>query len=484
MVKNDSSPNSSSHGSWRCFLHRSNSHRTASCSFSSRGSSRSSSASVRVSAMGNIKRGANASLELDRFRRSNDNNRSNITTTNVRNKKNKRAGLLKVSASLPSVGSAQWLVEQGALSVVAAGAFLFRDRIKALVGGINESPDGETKNFFGLGREDCPTCEGTGYATCACTKWSNDGEGCGACNYTCRTICPSCRGGGKGVRATLDLKIDDEETDRENMRRQRERETHSLKAWNINSSTNSSAAATATAATATAAAVMTTTMNPMTSPLICLPVVSAPESNENGGRRSASSSDNGDGSSNKNKKEPDDEFYAQSGEAIRTLREDYPFFLSKEPRFSIFREDIGLVDATCTFGRNRDPDSLIGGDGGYVMANGLNHYKRVFKVIRTIAAIIFSSCSVKVTRIWSPLSTTGKRTIRVRWSVRGHIRLGAAIGVDVAQFDGISEYKLDKAGYIYEHVITDLDWDVAQLRERVVAMMGAVNKSPSISGQF
>ena len=68
--------------------------------------------------------------------------------------------------------------------------------------------------------------------------------------------------------------------------------------------------------------------------------------------------------------------------------------------------------------------------------------------------------------------------------MRGHIRLGAAIGVDVAQFDGISEYKLDKAGYIYEHVITDLDWDVAQLRERVVAMMGAVNKSPSISGQF
>jgi len=382
-----------------------------------------------------------------------------------------------VSASLPSVGSTQWLVEQGALSIVAAGAFLFRDRIKALVGENNESADGRTNNFFGSGREDCPTCEGTGYATCACTKWSNDGEGCGACNYTCRTICPSCRGGGKGVRATLDLKIDDEETDRENMRRQRERETHSWEVWNKNGTDSSAAAALVTKIT-------TPTMNPLTTPLICLPVVSAPESNEGGGRRSVSSSDSGNGSKNRNKKEPDDEFYAQSGEAIRTLREDYPFFLSKEPRFTIFREDIGLVDATCTFGRNRDPDNLIDGDGGYVMARGLNHYKRVFKVIRTIAAIIFSSCSVKVTRIWSPLSTNGKRTIRVRWSVRGHIRLGAAIGVDVAQFDGISEYKLDKAGYIYEHVITDLDWDVAQLRERVVAMMGAVNKSPSISGQF
>ena len=171
-----------------------------------------------------------------------------------------------------------------------AGAFLFRDRIKALVGGSNKSPNGQTKNFFGSGREDCPTCEGTGYATCACTKWSNDGEGCGTCNYTCRTICPSCRGGGKGVRATLDLKIDDEETDRENMRRQRERDTHSWKAWN-----NSSAKSKRSSA-------MTTTMNPLTTPLICLPVVSAPESNESGGRRSASSSDNGDRSSNQNKK--------------------------------------------------------------------------------------------------------------------------------------------------------------------------------------
>lgn len=449
--KNNSSSESTT-PTTRC-LHRSNSHRTASCSFSSQ----------------------NGSFQ----RRLSENKVNNFNESKLQYQQHRLSGgrrrknSLKVYSSLPSFGSAQWLVEQGALSAVAAGAFLFRDRIKALVGGSNKSPNGQTKNFFGSGREDCPTCEGTGYATCACTKWSNDGEGCGTCNYTCRTICPSCRGGGKGVRATLDLKIDDEETDRENMRRQRERDTHSWKAWN-NSSTKSSGAA----------AAMTTTMNPLTTPLICLPVVSAPESNESGGRRSASSSDNGDRSSNQNKKEPDDEFYAQSGEAIRTLREDYPFFLSKEPRFSIFREDVGLVDATCTFGRNRDPDSLIGGDGGYVMARGLNHYKRVFKVIRTIAAIIFSSCSVKVTRIWSPLSTTGKRTIRVRWSVRGHIRLGAAIGVDVAQFDGISEYKLDKAGYIYEHVITDLDWDVAQLRERVVAMMGAVNKAPSISGQF
>lgn len=400
---------------------------------------------------------------------SNSKNKRRVTNSN------KRGHALIITSALPSVGTAQWLFEQGSLSILALSAFLFRDRIKALVGSYSTRSDDKSskeegsrrENFFQLGREDCPTCEGSGFSTCPCTKWSNDGEGCGNCNYTCRTICPSCRGGGKGVRATLDLKVDSKETDRENIkRRQKDRETF-------------------------AEASSSTLFNPLTTPLICLPmVVSAPESNENRERRSASSSSSSSNSTdiatNQNKKEPDDEFYAQSGEAIRTLRDDYPFFLKKEPRFSIFREDVGLIDATCTFGRNRDPESLIDGsqNGGYVMARGLNHYKRVFKVIRTIAAVIFSSCSVQVTRIWSPLSTTGKRTIRVRWSVRGHIRLGAAIGVDVAQFDGISEYKLDKAGYIYEHVITDLDWDVAQLRERVVAMMGAVNKSPSISGQF
>ena len=103
----------------RC-LHRSNSHRTASCSFSSQ----------------------NGSFQ----RRLSENKVSNFNESKLQYQQHRLSGgrrrknSLKVYSSLPSFGSAQWLVEQGALSAVAAGAFLFRDRIKALVGGSNKSP--------------------------------------------------------------------------------------------------------------------------------------------------------------------------------------------------------------------------------------------------------------------------------------------------------------------------------------------------------
>lgn len=165
----------------------------------------------------------------------------------------------------------------------------------------------------------------------------------------------------------------------------------------------------------------------------------------------------------------DDDFYAQSGEAIRVLREDYPYLLSKEPRWGIYRDDIGLVDETMTF-------SSPGKHG--VMATNMHEYKRMFKLMRIVAAVLFSQSAIEVSRIWSPLGSSGVRTIRVRWSVRGKVRLVGSIGADEARFDGISEYKLDKKGFIYEHKITDLDWDVAQLRERVVSMMRAGTAQP------
>jgi len=176
----------------------------------------------------------------------------------------------------------------------------------------------------------------------------------------------------------------------------------------------------------------------------------------------------------------DDDFYAQSGEAIRVLREDYPYLLTKEPRWTIYRDDIGLLDETMTFaGPGRE------GRNG-VMATNMSEYKRVFKIIRIIAAVLFSQSTMEVSRIWSPLGSSGLRTIRVRWSVRGKVRLVGSIGADEARFDGISEYKLDSKGFIYEHKITDLDWDVAQLRERAVQMMRAAQgvQQPIGSGDW
>jgi len=103
---------------------------------------------------------------------SNSKNKRRVTNSN------KRGHALIITSALPSVGTAQWLFEQGSLSILALSAFLFRDRIKALVGSYSTRSDDKSskeegsrrENFFQLGREDCPTCEGSGFSTCPCTK--------------------------------------------------------------------------------------------------------------------------------------------------------------------------------------------------------------------------------------------------------------------------------------------------------------------------
>ena len=330
-------------------------------------------------------------------------------------------------AALPHAFETSWWVEQAATCGVILAAY----------GAMATTRGGED----GDAEEECPRCDGTGRTACSCTRWSDDGEGCGACGYTGLTVCPACRGGGRAVRVTVKIEVPTETDEAEAFERDR-----SGARWIED------------------APAFTSSMNPVVM-----------DSTEPRGPRGGSGGDDDDPSSSK-----DDDFYAQSGEAIRVLREDYPSLLTKEPRWSIYREDIGLYDETMTFaGPGRD------GRNG-IMARNIGEYKRVFKIIRIIAAVLFSQSTMEVSRIWSPLGTSGLRTIRVRWSVRGKVRLVGSIGTDEARFDGISEYKLDSKGFIYEHKITDLDWDVAQLRERAVSMMRAAQgvRQPIGSGDW
>ena len=290
-------------------------------------------------------------------------------------------------------------------------------------------------------REACPRCDGSGRTACACTRWSADGEGCSSCGYTGLTVCPACRGGGRAVRVTVKIEVPTEAAEKAF-----ERDRSGTRYQGLDD------VATRIVSTSVLPAIMDSTQ----------------ARGSTGGRDDEPSSSK------------DDDFYAQSGEAIRILREDYPYLLNKEPRWSIYRDDIGLVDETLTFaGPGKD------GKGG-VMATNKNEYKRLFKIIRFIAAVLFSHSTIEVSRIWSPLGTSGLRTIRVRWAVRGKLRLVGSFGADEARFDGISEYKLDSKGFIYEHKITDLDWDVAQLRERVVSMVrtAQAQRQPIGSGDW
>ena len=358
------------------------------------------------------------------------NPRGSQTAQFFRRSENERRGDAAVRRGLPNAFEPAWWAEQVATCGVILAAYAAYN----------------SRGEDGLDDEACPKCEGTGRAACSCTRWSSDGEGCGSCGYTGVTACPACRGGGRAVRVTVKIEVPTEREETPGYERDR-------------SGLRSSARRIQQASGSGVTSAQSFVRKASTSPAISLD-----SSNSSGG--SPGNEDEDGPSSSK-----DDDFYAQSGEAIRVLREDYPYLLSKEPRWSIYRDDIGLYDETMTFagpGRERNG----------VMATNMSQYKRVFKLIRIVAAVLFSQSTIEVSRIWSPLGSTGLRTIRVRWSVRGKVRLVGSMGVDEARFDGISEYKLDSKGFIYEHKITDLDWDVAQLRERAVSMMRVAQGQP------
>ena len=180
-----------------------------------------------------------------------------------------------------------------------------------------------------------------------------------------------------------------------------------------------------------------TTLEPDSPPRQAPPPPTPPRERKSGGAGSNGSNGDDDPASSK-----DDDFYAQSGEAIRTLREDYPDLLDRQLTWGIYRDDVGLVDNTVRARprarrgerhRRVQADAQMAEDGGIhsLLARG----------------------GVNVVRIWSPLGSSGVRTIKVRWSIHA-LRLVGNLTED-CHFDGISEYKLDRAGFIYQHSFTD-----------------------------
>eukprot|EP00884_Botryococcus_braunii_P009064 jgi/Botrbrau1/18159/Bobra.53_1s0029.1 len=49
------------------------------------------------------------------------------------------------------------------------------------------------------GDVECPTCGGTGYVECFCTRWSDGDGGCGTCQGTLKMTCNGCGGTGTGI---------------------------------------------------------------------------------------------------------------------------------------------------------------------------------------------------------------------------------------------------------------------------------------------
>lgn len=101
---------------------------------------------------------------------------------------------------------------------------------------------------------------------------------------------------------------------------------------------------------------------------------------------------------------------------------------------SIYREDIVFKDSRLEF-------------------RGIKNYKIIFWSLRFHGQLFFKHMHVDILRIWQP----EEYIIKMRWQVNGYPRVWwEAEG----RIDGISTYKLDKKGKIYEHTV-----DNVQLRD-------------------
>ena len=153
-------------------------------------------------------------------------------------------------------------------------------------------------------------------------------------------------------------------------------------------------------------------------------------------------------------KHPD--YYANVGDAIRTLREDLPQMFNKDLNYDIYREDIVFRDPRLTF-------------------QGMKNYKLIFWSLRFHGNLFFSKLYVDILRIWQPEDNS----IKIRWRINGVPRVWwKTEGV----LDGISIYKLDSDGKIYEHAVTDV-----QLRDPPIRLpqLYGLNYilSPQLQGQ-
>ena len=157
----------------------------------------------------------------------------------------------------------------------------------------------------------------------------------------------------------------------------------------------------------------------------------------------------------------------QCGLAIRTLRDELPAMFDRDLSYDIYRDDISFIDRTALPGVPAE-------------AHGLEAYKRVFLSMRLHGALCFSRQRVTLLRIWQPRD----RTLAVRWSVCAAPRLLSSLGADDAHFDGISEYKLDARGMIYEHRVDNVDAGTQAPQRSLASLLAQLSPAQSPTPSF
>eukprot|EP00803_Ostreobium_quekettii_P007158 evm.model.scf_1654.2 EVM.evm.TU.scf_1654.2 scf_1654:19997-24320(+) len=126
----------------------------------------------------------------------------------------------------------------------------------------------------------------------------------------------------------------------------------------------------------------------------------------------------------------DPDFYANVGDALLRIRSEIPFLFESDLTYDIYRDDIVFKDPRNSF-------------------HGIRNYKIIFWSLRMHGRIFFKRIFVDVKSVCQ----VSEKEIRMRWTVHGIPRIPwEAEGI----FDGVSIYKLDGHGKIYEHEVSNV----------------------------
>lgn len=101
-------------------------------------------------------------------------------------------------------------VHRGDVRVEAAGSLVF----STLAAGVAAYYFSRQMDIAGedhlqaTARRPCPTCSGSGYEACHCTRWSDGDVGCSSCGRSGMMKCRSCGGGGTAVPIKVTVRKD------------------------------------------------------------------------------------------------------------------------------------------------------------------------------------------------------------------------------------------------------------------------------------
>jgi hypothetical protein len=131
------------------------------------------------------------------------------------------------------------------------------------------------------------------------------------------------------------------------------------------------------------------------------------------------------------------EFEMHVGKALDTLRADYPDILTEHPDFTIYDQDLEVVDPSG------------------VKVHGINSYKNAFRLINGIVKVLY--CPTKSLITFRMCYDQARHAIRIHWNARVVPREIFGGARTTLYVDGISCYEMDrKTGKITQHRIEQL----------------------------